>query len=73
MKRVIVNRNASGQPIFARIEHALNSVGITFTEDAPFPEEACFSIDDSYFPQARAIFEKLKEDGIIENFTVEEK
>ena len=73
MKRVIVERKVSSKPIFAPVARVLKDASIRFTHDVTFTDGICFNIDDSYFPHAREIFEKLREDGIIDNFKIEAK
>ena len=73
MKRVIVERNVYSKPVFAPVARALKDASIRFTHDVTFTDGICFNIDDSYFPYAREVFEKLKHDGIVDNFKIEAK
>ncbi len=69
---VVVNKRPVGPLIFGAIRDALSDAKIRFTHDS-LEDAFLFFISADYFPKARAVFDKLKNDGKIDSFEVKEK
>lgn len=69
---VIVNKRSTGPAVFAVIERALRRARIPSAHDDSRGDAFLFFINADYFPRARAIFEKLKRNGKLDGYVVEE-